>query len=901
MSIESREINYYESVIQNARAEGDWEEMLSACQALQKNQPDDSKPYSNMGDAFLNLERWEEAVTAYRASLKVQPNFDWAWHNLAVALGRLNQWEEVEKCHQKIKEIKPDFWEINEHILSVKDQHSYYSKYIELRSEGKQFIHPETWLENSPAIDTILKLGVRTCIVILKANSIENDAAHSVSINGQQVESPLALFITRERYTEVLFLLPLTEDDNIMSVEICIVGKSQHETTIVRDTEFTEHIKGFGEYLNSLSADSRTALFSLISEYQTICCDSTLSIPHFRLFEACYGSFSGDAEISLEHSCWLTPNLVYFEASVTDTWLIGSFQVAVTSSNFFRTARGYAFQISDKKIAGTVIFCEDIYTSEFQQYSFLFIEGNQKILLDQPIHKKSYNLEFIQRLNEKAEHQRYIIREKISYAILNHPNKRSQQTCIDLIKKLQRYVLVKSSNPLNPELPFQLFFDQVIPIGFDGVFVAGWLHDPYESLERIEVISDLGFCFNLYREDMQRFERADVITHIEKTKYTSFSTKSGFCAYVRVDDETRAKLNGYASFHSFRFSLKLKSGISFEIVPQTQFYDDFTARSTVLKTINHSQITDSILDECISPAALKLQELCMEKVDIDEVVEFGNLPTVPLVSIIVPIYKRYDFQKVQIALFSNDSFIRNHCEVIYVLDSPSQKFEFNTFIHQHCNLYGFSAKVVFMQRNSGYSSANNAGAFQAQGRHLILMNSDVLPKESGWAKTMLDFYKSSNKVGTVGAKLVYEDDSLQHAGMFFGKTTYSFWQNLHYFKGFPNGYKAAQDARAVPAVTGACLMIARDLYQSVDGLSTEYVIGDFEDSDLCLKCAEKGLENWYVPQAELYHLERQSVPLNTAYSEGLAWHLNARIHSKKWDSAIRKLMGIHSHEPDINT
>lgn len=195
-----------------------------------------------------------------------------------------------------------------------------------------------------------------------------------------------------------------------------------------------------------------------------------------------------------------------------------------------------------------------------------------------------------------------------------------------------------------------------------------------------------------------------------------------------------------------------------------------------------------------------------------------------------------------------------------------------------------------MDYNSGYAAANNIGAIYAESEYLVLMNSDVFPKSKGWLSKMLKFYSAYPQIGALTPKLIYEDQSLQHAGMFFEKTTFPFWVTAHYYKGFPNRYQPAQRSRRVPAVTGACLMIKKDLYQQIGGYTTEYIIGDFEDSDLCFKCSELGYESWYFAEVELYHLERQSMLLNNDFSGTLSWRYNAWLHHRKWQSHIEIIM-----------
>jgi GT2 family glycosyltransferase len=126
---------------------------------------------------------------------------------------------------------------------------------------------------------------------------------------------------------------------------------------------------------------------------------------------------------------------------------------------------------------------------------------------------------------------------------------------------------------------------------------------------------------------------------------------------------------------------------------------------------------------------------------------------------------------------------------------------------------------------------------------------------------MVAFYGSLERPGAVGPKLIYEDGSLQHAGLFFERPEESgIWTNEHYYKGLHGDLPAANLARRVPAVTGACLMIDSQVYADVGGMSGLYLQGDYEDSDLCLRLLAAGRENWYYPGAVLYHLEAQSYP-----------------------------------------
>ena len=89
--------------------------------------------------------------------------------------------------------------------------------------------------------------------------------------------------------------------------------------------------------------------------------------------------------------------------------------------------------------------------------------------------------------------------------------------------------------------------------------------------------------------------------------------------------------------------------------------------------------------------------------------------------------------------------------------------------------------------------------------------------------------------------------------------------------------------RRVPAVSGACLMIERELFDELGGLRGMYVQGDYEDTDLCLRLREQGRETWYLPEVELYHLEGQSYALETRNAMS---RYNVWLHTRLWDGEI---------------
>ncbi len=141
----------------------------------------------------------------------------------------------------------------------------------------------------------------------------------------------------------------------------------------------------------------------------------------------------------------------------------------------------------------------------------------------------------------------------------------------------------------------------------------------------------------------------------------------------------------------------------------------------------------------------------------------------------------------------------------------------------------------------------------------------------------------------MGPKLLFDDGSVQHAGMVFRQDAAGEWFNDHRCKGYPRAHPDAAGARLVPAVTGAALCVRRAAFEAAGGFDTGFVIGDFEDSDLCLKLRAAGREIAYEPAAELFHFERQSVSAHEGHARTLAGAYNRRRHHRRWDAALAAL------------
>jgi len=162
-------------------------------------------------------------------------------------------------------------------------------------------------------------------------------------------------------------------------------------------------------------------------------------------------------------------------------------------------------------------------------------------------------------------------------------------------------------------------------------------------------------------------------------------------------------------------------------------------------------------------------------------------------------------------------------------------------------------RIIHDDRPFNYSRLNNIAAQNAQGDILVLLNNDIEILHSDWLKELVSLASQSD-VGIVGAKLLYPDFRLQHAGISFGPNDKVLHNMQLASRSDPGPHGELRLLRSVSAVTAACLAIRRDLYWQVGGLDEDFEVA-FNDIDLCRRVAEKGYAIVWTPFAELIHHE----------------------------------------------
>jgi len=188
-----------------------------------------------------------------------------------------------------------------------------------------------------------------------------------------------------------------------------------------------------------------------------------------------------------------------------------------------------------------------------------------------------------------------------------------------------------------------------------------------------------------------------------------------------------------------------------------------------------------------------------------------------------------------------------------------------------------------------FSRANNQGALAATGDFLVFLNNDTEIISADWLQHLI-YYAKQSDVGAAGALLIYEDRTVQHAGVALGMRGTA----DHTMRGFPigvDGYAGSLAcAREVSAVTGACMMIRKSLFHEIGGFN-EHFFTAYQDVDLCLRLRERGLRLICTPRALVVHHE--SVSRRSHYDM-----IDRMLLLDRWERVIER--GDPYYNPNLN-
>ena len=277
----------------------------------------------------------------------------------------------------------------------------------------------------------------------------------------------------------------------------------------------------------------------------------------------------------------------------------------------------------------------------------------------------------------------------------------------------------------------------------------------------------------------------------------------------------------------------------------------------------------------------------------------------PPVSIIIPSRDKADLLRTCVeSILQNTTYPTLEIIIVENNSSEATTFELYGKLHERdprVNIVTWTPDMLRANRAGSanasdggfnYSSLVNLGASQATGRYLVMLNNDTQVIEGRWIEEMLGVALYRPEVAVVGAKLLFGDDLVQHAGMIANPAHDNAHINQGLYKSDPGYDGTAVLPSDMNMVTGACQLIPRRIFDSLGGYDENLAVG-FNDSEFCLRARARGLTVSYTPYALLYHRE-----FSTRGREALDERLQQRLLVEK-SYILSKYPDYYAHGDDL--
>ncbi len=252
----------------------------------------------------------------------------------------------------------------------------------------------------------------------------------------------------------------------------------------------------------------------------------------------------------------------------------------------------------------------------------------------------------------------------------------------------------------------------------------------------------------------------------------------------------------------------------------------------------------------------------------------------PLISIVIPNKDHVEDLKKCMDSIDEKSDYKNYEYIIVENNSEEDiTFEFYKQLEKRDNV-----NVLYWDKEFNYSAINNFGVKEAKGEYILLLNNDVEVINGDWLSQMLG-YCQREEVGIVGARLYYEDDTIQHAGVvigFGGIAGHTFVTLDEDSDLYQSRTKVACD---YSAVTAACLMTKKKIYEEVGGLEEAFKVA-FNDIDFCLKVRATGKLVVYNANAKLHHYESKSRGAEDTFEKKERFNSEIKLFRSRWPEIL---------------
>ena len=222
------------------------------------------------------------------------------------------------------------------------------------------------------------------------------------------------------------------------------------------------------------------------------------------------------------------------------------------------------------------------------------------------------------------------------------------------------------------------------------------------------------------------------------------------------------------------------------------------------------------------------------------------------VELIIPTRDKAEILEVAVRSILEKTTYENY--LITIVNNQSQEEKTYKLFEELCMQYQNKIKILDYNQPFNYSAINNFAAQQSQAEIIGLINNDIEVINGEWLHEMVS-HCLRDDIGCVGAKLLYSNNTIQHAGVFTGVLSIAAHGHRDSPRDSPGYFGRLAHSQQLSVVTAACLLIKRRIFNEIGGLNELNLSVAFNDVDFCIRVHQRGYRNIYTPYAELYHHE----------------------------------------------
>ena len=256
-------------------------------------------------------------------------------------------------------------------------------------------------------------------------------------------------------------------------------------------------------------------------------------------------------------------------------------------------------------------------------------------------------------------------------------------------------------------------------------------------------------------------------------------------------------------------------------------------------------------------------------------VRFAVAPT-EQVTIIIPTKDKVEFLRACIESIRKHTTHPSH-EILVISNNSEQE---ETYAYLECAMRDKILRFLRYDMPFNYAAINNFAVRHCESPYLLFLNNDTEVTNAEWLTSMLEFAQHK-AIGAVGAKLLYRDGTIQHAGVVLGIGGIAGHSHRYMVEHSPGYFGQLNVIRNYSAVTAACLLTRREVFEAVGGFNEDLAVA-FNDVDFCLEVCKAGYRIVYTPYARLYHYESASRGSDTTLENAGRFRTEIAYMLAKW-------------------